>query len=201
MGAYPVIGIDLAGSENRDTGFCALYEDMDTVCLRLRSDREIIRAVEVFGGRTIAVDAPLALPKGRPSLEVVGPPHFRVCDLQLREMGIPFFPITLGPMRLLTKRGMALKERLERMGLTVFETYPGAAQDILGIPRKRAGLERMRASMKGLGFRGDVVRKPTISGDELDAAICAYVAKLYLERDYLALGDPEEVLMILPRPR
>ena len=53
----------------------------------------------------------------------------------LLTMKIKFFPITLGPMRQLTLRGLALKEKLEKVGLRVFETYPGAVQDLWGIPR------------------------------------------------------------------
>jgi len=40
-------------------------------------------------------------------------------------------------MRALTKRGMRLKSKLERLGTKVIETYPGAIYDILGINRKK----------------------------------------------------------------
>ncbi len=39
-----------------------------------------------------------------------------------------------------------------------------------------------------------------MNDDELDAVTSALVGKMYLEGDYLAIGDPEEVLMILPKP-
>jgi predicted nuclease with RNAse H fold len=57
----------------------------------------------------------------------------------LLRMKIKFFPLTLGPMRKLTERGIRLKKILEKKRLDVVETYPGAAQDILKIPRKQHG--------------------------------------------------------------
>ena len=51
-------------------------------------------------------------------------------------MGIKPFPITLGPMRKLTVRGIHLKNILETKNFTVIETYPGGGQDVLGIPQE-----------------------------------------------------------------
>ena len=112
-------------------------------------------------------------------------------------MKIKFFPITLGPMRQLTLRGMALKAKLEKMGLRVFETYPGAAQDIWGIPRQKdpqglkQGLKRFKLIGNWLG--------PEVTKDELDALTCAIVAREDLGGNTKAIGDPEEGLTILPR--
>jgi predicted RNase H-like nuclease len=38
-----------------------------------------------------------------------------------------------------------------------------------------------------------------MSGDELDAVTCALVGIMYLKGEYLAIGDPDEMLMILPK--
>jgi uncharacterized protein len=76
------------------------------------------------------------LPPGRKSLEERTGVHLRKSDRKLLQRGIKFFPITLGPMRKLTTRGMALRGILEQKGFTVIEAYPGGAQDVLGIPRK-----------------------------------------------------------------
>ena len=76
------------------------------------------------------------MPKGRKSIDKRDGNHFRECDIKLRKEGIRFFPITLGPMRKLTKRGMKLKRKLEKMGVGVFEGFPGASYDRLGVPRK-----------------------------------------------------------------
>src|SRR5512136_1794216 len=101
------VGIDLAGSEKRVSGVC-LLEGKKAKVYRVYSDEEILRIIgqEVA---VVAIDAPLSLPRGRCCLRndcpCLGKAHFRICDLELRKMKIKFFPITLGPMRMLTLRG------------------------------------------------------------------------------------------------
>jgi predicted nuclease with RNAse H fold len=63
-----VVGIDLAGSESRQTGFCVL-RGMKVETLIVYSDDEIIRKIEELKPRVIAIDAPLSLPKGRKSID------------------------------------------------------------------------------------------------------------------------------------
>jgi len=191
------VGIDLAGVENRDTGYCCLDEDLNAETCVLHTDREIVDKVLSDRPEIIAIDAPLALPKGRKSLEVRSDVHLRECDKELLRMGIRFFPITLGPMRKLTMRGIDLKRTMEEKNFRVIETYPGAAQDLLEMPRKKQGLEKLRKALIDYGLKGDVNRK--LTADELDAITCALVGKEYLEGKYLAIGDPGEGLMILPK--
>ncbi len=164
----------------------------------LYTDEEVIRETMSETPDVVSIDAPLFLPKGRESLEVKGPPHFRACDRELLRMKIRFFPISLGPMRKLTKRGMRLRSVFEGSGLRVIESFPGAIQDMLGMPRKQEGLEKLRTALIRHGVSGEVERKD-LTGDELDAITCALVGKMLLEGDYLAIGDPEEGLMILPK--
>ncbi len=113
-------------------------------------------------------------------------------------MKIKFFPITLGPMRKLTSRGMKMRKLFEMKGLSVIESYPGSIQDVLGMPRKQAGLERLRKALVDYGVKGDV-QKTEITHDELDAITSAVVGKMFLEENYMAIGDPDEGLMILPK--
>ena len=113
-------------------------------------------------------------------------------------MRIKFFPITIGPMRMLTSRGLILASQLRHLGVESIETFPGGAQDILGIPRKQFGLEELQQALAGK-CSGDVTKRK-LTGDELDAINCAMVAKDYANGSYLAIGDPSEILMILPRP-
>jgi predicted nuclease with RNAse H fold len=113
-------------------------------------------------------------------------------------MGIKFFPITLGPMRALTKRGIQLRAYFERFGFDVIETYPGAAQDLQGVKRKQYGLEALQRSLMRLGCKGDITKRP-LTGDELDAISCALVARDYGKGNYLAIGNPAEIMMILPK--
>ena len=193
----PVVGIDLAGSPRRDTGFCAM--DMKLRCSTsvLHTDEEILAATLEVSPRVVSIDAPLFLPKGRMRIEDRGPPHFRECDKELLKMKIRFFPISLGPMRMLTSRGMALRAALEEKGTEVIESFPGAIQDLLGMPRKQAGLESLAKALEEYGVSMAKGKDPP-NGDELDAATSALVGVLYLKGSYRAIGDPEEGLMILP---
>lgn len=191
------VGLDLAGSPTRTTGFCLLEGPHRTRTLALQGDEEVLaRTLEARAG-VVSIDAPLSLPRGRASLDIPGPPHFRACDLELRRLGIPFFPLTLGPMRLLTARGIRLKRALERQGITVLESYPGGVQDMVGLPRKGGGARRLQRALLREGFRGDVERID-ITHDELDAVACAWVGRLYLQGRAWLIGDREEGTIALP---
>ncbi|MDI6798862.1 MAG: DUF429 domain-containing protein [Candidatus Aenigmarchaeota archaeon] len=195
-----VVGIDLAGVEARETGFCVLDEKLNVKTSLLYKDEEIVREIEKIKPDAISIDAPLALPKGRPGLSAKYKkyPHLRKCDKELIRMGIKFFPITIGPMRKLTLRGIRLRKVLEKKGFKVIESFPGSIQDILKMPRKQRGLEKLRKALIKYGVKGDV-KKRSITDHELDAITSALVGKMYLEGNYLAIGDPEEILMILPK--
>ena len=81
-------------------------------------------------------------------------------------------------------RGISLANRLRAKGISVIESYPGAAQDILGIPRKSKGLQMLAEALAEYGIKGDLA----VSHDELDAITAAIVGQLYLEGKYEALG-------------
>jgi predicted nuclease with RNAse H fold len=193
-----ILGLDLAASPRRPTGFCHLRGRYVGVG-HLFSDEDIFAMVETATPHLIAIDAPLALPSGRCCLRdtcaCAGTTHFRVSDHELRRLGIRFFPMTLGPMRQLTQRGMQLKAALEAKEIAVIETYPGAAQDIWGIPRQRdvAGLRR---GLSRFGLQG--LKRSERSPHVLDAVTCALVGKLYLDGSAWSIGSPDEALMILP---
>jgi len=190
------VGLDLAGSPKRNTGFCLLHRQLCTTSV-LYSDEEILSEVRLAAPEVVSIDAPLFLPKGRESLEKKGPPHLRACDRELLRLKIRFFPLSLGPMRMLTERGMRLRKTLESDGFEVIEGYPGAVQDILGMPRKKAGLENLRKALIEFGVKGGI-RKKDITGDELDAVTCAILGKMYLDGNYQAIGEEDEGFMILP---
>jgi len=194
------IGIDLAGVETRDSGICILDEELDAKVFILRSDGEIIDFIIKVRPDIIAIDAPLSLPFGRCCLKDTcscrNKGHLRQCDRELLKMKIKFFPITLGPMRKLTERGIRLKEIIEEKDFKVIEVYPGGAQDMLGIPRKQKGIDELRKGLMKIDVKG--ISK-VISHDELDAITSALVGKMYIEGDYLALGNPEEGLIIMPK--
>ncbi len=189
------IGIDLAGVETRPSGFAVLNESLEALTMILYTDAEILREASRLKPVVIALDAPLSLPKGRVSLEVRSNIHLRNCDRELLRRGIRFFPVTLGPMRSLTKRGIRLKNTLESSGFKVIEVYPGGAQDILKVPRKSSGLEKLRKGLAQLKIKG---LKGVKTHHELDAVTAALVAKMFLDGDYEAYGDPEEGLIVMP---
>jgi predicted nuclease with RNAse H fold len=189
------LGVDLAGSEGRPTGMCYLSESMVARTWVCYSDEEILSSALTYQPGVVAVDAPLSLPRGRKDIEDRSGPHFRKCDRQLLAMSIKFFPVTIGPMRSLTRRGMRVKELLESRGFRVIEVYPGGAQDVLGVPRKGKGLASLRRGLRRLGVRG---LSRGASDHELDAAFAAIVGLEYLQGKAVALGDPEEGLIYMP---
>ncbi|HET7319549.1 MAG TPA: DUF429 domain-containing protein [Nitrospirota bacterium] len=191
-----VVGIDLAGSPLRNTGICALRGMTVTSIDTLHTDQEIFDYIERIRPGLIAVDAPLSLPPGRKSLEERNAEHFRPSDRELMKRGIRFFPITLGPMRMLTARGIGLKKKLVRRGYAVIEIYPGAAQDIFGIGRKQHGLLKLFRGLKRLGLKG---LKREMNGDELDAATGALVGRMYLKEKAEVLGDVKTGAIVVPK--
>jgi len=194
------VGVDLAGAVTRPTGVCIIDQRLRVHCSIEHSDADILNVVRKSGTRIVAIDAPLALPRGRHCLgeHCRGRAHFRACDRALTRMRIKFFPITLGPMRVLTARGIRLAKALKRSRIESVETFPGATQDLLGIPRKQHDLRGLQEGLRRLGCSGDI-DDASLTGDELDAISCALVAKQYDEGRYLAIGDPSEIMMILPR--
>jgi predicted nuclease with RNAse H fold len=195
---HTVVGIDLAGSPRRNTGICTLAKDRITLCTILHTDEEILNYVEQAQPALAAIDAPLNLPPGRKSIEDKNGEHFRPCDRELLRRRIPFFPITLGPMRVLTVRGIRLKKTLTSRGYTVIEVYPGAAQDIWNIGRKQDGLSALCKGLQKLGLKG-LDRK--MSGDELDAITAALVGELFLRGKAEVLGDARHGAIIIPYPK
>jgi len=187
-----VVGLDLAGVETRPTGFCIL-DGLYAQTVDLYTDKEIIQKTIECHPDVIGIDAPLSLPPGRVSLEERNAPHLRPCDRELIKTGVKIFPLTLGPMRKLTKRGIQLREIFEAEGFTVLEVYPGGAQDVFGIPRKQKGLDKLLAGLVNLGITG---LNSQLSNHELDAATAAYVCKLYLEGKCVVYGSGKEVIVM-----
>ena len=143
----PIIGLDLAGVETRPTGYCKLSGFKAETCI-VYTDKEILERIREVQPSLIAIDAPLSLPPGRKTLEERNGNHLRRCDRELLKSGIKFFPVTLGPMRKLTARGINLRRILELEHFMVVEAYPGGAQDVLGIPRKQKGLDKLKAGLE-----------------------------------------------------
>jgi predicted nuclease with RNAse H fold len=190
-----IVGLDLAGVESRPTGFCVLKGGLMAETLLVYTNEEILRKTEENKPKIVAIDAPLSLPAGRKSIEQKTNIHLRECDKELLKRGIKFFPITLGPMRKLTNRGITLRRTLESKHFNVIEVYPGGAQDILKIPRKQHGLRRLKAGLEKIGIKG---LNDNMNDHELDAVTCALVGKLFLEGKTITYGTREQAI-VMPR--
>jgi predicted nuclease with RNAse H fold len=189
-----IVGIDLAGVAHRPTGIC-LLRGLSAETAILFSDEEILSYVRESRPVLAAIDAPLTLPPGRKTIEEKGDSHFRPCDVELRRRKIPFFPITLGPMRKLTSRGIRLQSLIKAEGVRVIEIYPGGAQDIWGIPRAKRNLYELKRGLSRLGIVG---LKKEISAHELDAASGAYVGYLFLQGKAEIYGDFSTGAIVMP---
>jgi predicted nuclease with RNAse H fold len=100
-------------------------------------------------------------------------------------------------MQALTIRGIKLANELKKHNIEVIESFPGAAQDILQIPRKKTSLEELKQGLIDFGITGDFKDK-IISHDELDAITSALVGYFYLSNHYEALGNKDEDYLIIP---
>lgn len=201
-----IVGIDLAGSLHRPTGFCLIRNGTVSAAVFF-SDREIIEEVGKAGAQVVAIDAPLNLPPGRRHIEDREGGHFRRCDLELRKRGIRFFPVTLGPMRQLTERGLRLQHELSRSGFKVIEVYPGGAQDVWGLPRAghnrvklALGLARLARREFGLKLSPGTKSWPRMSADELDAVTAALVGLLYYQGRAELYGRGKKII-VMPAAR
>jgi predicted nuclease with RNAse H fold len=90
-----------------------------------------------------------------------------------------------------------MRETFEAMGYLVLEAYPGGAQDVWGIPRKKQGVEKLRAGLAALGLIG---LDAASSDHELDAATIAYVGKLFLAGQTVIYGDPK-LGIVMPKKK
>lgn len=197
------LGIDLRSGPRYPTGLAAMDASFRLHALAVvRTDEQLLEAVARHRPLIVAIDAPLGLPEGRccadPSCACASTGIMRAVDRECAAAGYRPFPTLLPSMVGLTLRGIALYERLASVGERVIEVYPGMAQDILGIPRKRHGINALRLGLHRAGVRG-LPRKRRVTHDELDAATCALVGVLHLRGDTATMGPGVPVPLVLPR--
>jgi predicted nuclease with RNAse H fold/dephospho-CoA kinase len=196
-----VVGLDLTGSERRPSGWCKLIGNQAETT-RIATDDEIVEAVLDAAPDLVSIDSPLSLPFGRMTAYDDDPGRtefgiMRKCERELKRRGINVYPCLLPSMQKLTDRGMQLANRLRKMGIPVIESYPGAAQDIMGIPRKGAGISLLRQGLTDFGVGGAYVDQP-VSHDELDSITAALVGSFFLASKFEALSGPDEDPLIIP---
>ncbi len=195
-----IVGIDLTGSERRATGW-ALLHGAQAETKSLVTDGDLVRETLAADPDIVSIDSPLSVPDGwnRSQEQLVdGSPIYRKCELALKRMGISVFWCLLPTMKGLTMRGMRLADEFRKHGVKVIESYPGAAQDILGIPRKGSSLEELKWGLNRAGIEGQYVTG-RVTHDEVDAVTSALVGLFYLAHDYIGLGTPSEDYLIVPR--
>jgi len=192
-----VVGVDLAGSPRRPTGVCVLHGLTPRTHV-VFTDEDILSLIDGARPDLVPIDAPLTLPRGRATIHDRTGEHFRECDIELRRRGIRFFPVTLGPMRMLTERGLVLRARIKERGYRAVECYPGGAQDVWGLPRQHRDRAALRKGLADLGVRG---LTEAMTGDELDAVTAALVGRWFLLGKGELLGGDSGIVMPLVCPQ
>lgn len=194
------VGIDLSGSEKRNSGFCVL-QGKEAYLDIVKTNKEIISRVMSIKPTVISIDSPLSLPTGRcctdDSCECRKYGITRECERILKKRGINVYPCLIKSMQQLTMRGIKLARLFKEQGYAVIESYPGAAQDLLNMPRKRIDLKELESNLKNVGIRFFSKREP-ITHDELDGLTSALVGYFYLAGSYEALGNMDEGYLIIP---
>ncbi len=196
-----IVGIDLTGSEKRPSGWCFLDHDYAQTST-IKSDEEIIEQTIKLKPDIISIDSPLSLPHGRihvydndPGRDIYG--IMREAEKILKSRGVNVYPSLIPSMQRLTERGIKLAKIFREYGFPVIESYPGAAQDIIDIPRKQAGLQYLKIGLEKFGIKGDYILQD-VSHDELDAITSAIVGHFFWSGKFEALGNEEEEYLIIP---
>ena len=199
--APKVVGVDLRASEIRPTGWALLAGDA-AITKIVKTDEEIIHETIKHDPDVVSIDSPLGIPFGRcctkDSCKCRTKGILRECERTLWRRGVRVFPCLLPSMQKLTERGMRLAKAFRKRGYKVIESYPGAAQDIMRIPRKKSSLDDLAGGLQAFGIKGECLTKGC-SHDELDAITSAVVGYFYLTGDYEALGNKHEEWLIIPK--
>lgn len=202
-------GLDLTGSA-RPSGFATLDVGGALLDVGLAGDdAAIVALIAASGARTVAIDAPLALPAGLCCLEAscdcapLSPGGIRSAELAVRARGYQLYHTTKRTIiRSMVYRAIALRRVLEASGLRVLEVYPYATKVALfgrTMPKKTAPegrrwlRDRLAPRVPGLAA---VARD--LSHDELDAIVCAHTALLLDRSEASALGDAAEGAIVVP---
>lgn len=195
------VGIDISGSEDSLTGMCVLdgsSAELDTAT----TDTEIINYVLDADPEIVSIDSPLTLPEGRccveESCECSEHGIMRECERMLKQRGVNVYPCLIDSMRNVTARGRRISQTLEEHGYETIESYPGAAQDVLNIPRKQISLKELEQGLRDTGIKIQGVDRK-ITNDELDALTSALVGHFYLADQYEHIGRSEDSGIVIPR--
>ena len=123
-----VVGLDLAGMDKNDTGFCFLGDKIEVKLLKTNQD--ILDEIERVKPTIIAIDAPFDFP-------FIG--EWRPGEAELIKRGFTPVNTRIPSMALLVRRAIGLVKILKERGYRVIEVYSKASAKILGTtkePRK-----------------------------------------------------------------
>jgi histidinol phosphatase-like PHP family hydrolase/predicted nuclease with RNAse H fold/dephospho-CoA kinase len=194
-----VVGLDLTAGHGKPTGVAFLTgNNVETASLV--TDNEILEFIKQKRPKLVSIDSPLGLPGGGRDINAAAG-IVRMAERDLASIGVPAYPALIDSMRELTLRGISLRSRIESLPdpPTVLESYPGAAQDILCIPRKQKSLALLRNGLMELGLIGPGLR--TNSHDEMDAITSAVVGRYFETGEYEPMGVEAEAQLIVPKVR
>ena len=193
-----VVGIDLTAGD-KATGV-ALLNGCSVETCSLFSDEEILGYIRKHKPKIVSIDSPLGLPGGGDTIDPKAG-IMRVAEHDLASVGIPAYPSLIDSMENLTLRGIRLRKAIESFPRAprVIESYPGAAQDILCIPRKQKSLDLLREGLRRLGLNGNGLE--TRSHDEMDAITSAIVGRYFEVGLFEPMGIPSEAQLIVPKVR
>ena len=121
-----VVGIDLAGKPENETGFCYL-SDNGAQTIILHTDMEILREIESLKPDIIAIDAPFWVPK-------VG--MWRPCEEKLIKRGFQPISTVFPSMKMLVMRAAHLVRVLKSRGYKTIEVFTKASEKILGLQKE-----------------------------------------------------------------
>ncbi len=200
------VGIDLAGLPHRETGVAVLRDGHLERLVTAGGDDEIMALAALAGpGGTVAINAPLSLPRGRCCLDDDCPcrhdpgTRSREIERELLRMRVPVLATAL--IKVLARRGIALAAALRAVGCAPLEVYPYATLRLLGLPaqgkRTQLGRRRIHHALQPLVPGLD---HPDASEHQLDAIVCALTAQLWRAGRTRTVGVADEGLMVIPLP-
>ncbi len=203
-GSTVCVGIDLAGSDARETGIAVVRDGRLAHLASGGADAEILAHVARAGAdATVAVNAPLSIPRGRCCLRDDCPckhdpgTRSRQLERDLLHMRVPI--LATGLIKVLAWRGLRIAALLRAAGYAPLEVYPYATLRLLGLPtakkKSRAGRAAIHAALRPLVPGLD---HPAASEHQLDAVVCALTAHLWRQGRTRTVGAPDEGLMVIP---
>ena len=200
------VGIDLAGLPHRETGVAVLRDGHLERLVTAGDDAEIMALAALAGpGGTVAINAPLTLPRGRCCLDDDCPcrhdpgTRSREIERELLRLRVPVLATAL--IKVLARRGIALAAALRAVGCAPLEVYPYATLRLLDLPaqgkRTQLGRRRIHHALQPLVPGLD---HPDASEHQLDAVVCALTAQLWRTGRTRTVGVADEGMMVIPLP-